>query len=350
MWGNFIGQQIRRANRNLLVTGFVAILILAALVFFNYRYLVNFVCGPQPLTHNALLKVNDVDGLSRYYVHISSVKVEDTGIQSVKREIDEGTGKVESEKVDAEYFAARIGHKWLLVKSPDQTPRSEYTGALVRTPSDVRAELQPVLDKRNLKWDDVFLPYSLDATGFNTWGFEIVGVALLLALIGIATIWRGMRRLRDPSASPVARTLQKYGSRPEVVASQIDNDLAQSRKEWKWPALVLSKSWLLKPTLYGLGVMNLDEIVWTYEQVTRRRVDFIPIGKEYSAIICDSRGQTIVHPAKRAAIASILEELVKRAPWAAVGYSKEIEQLFKKNRAALVAAVEERRKTERSAQ
>lgn len=350
MWGNIVGRQIRRGSRNLLITGLIAVLILAALIFSNDRYLLNFLAGPTPMTPTALLKINDVDSLPRYYVYISKVRVKDTGVQSVEQSVDEGTGKVESQKVDAEYFIAKIGNKWLLVKSPDPTPRSEYTGALVRTPSDVRAQFQPVLDKHNLKWDDVFLPYSLDATGFNTRGFVILAASLLLAFIGIAAIPRGLRRLRDPSVSPVARTLQKYGSRPEVVASQIDNDFAQSRKEWSWPSLMLSKSWLLKPTLYGLAVMNLDDLVWSYEKVVRRRVDFIPIGKNYSAVICDRHGQTIEHAAKRKAVASVLEELAKRAPWAVVGYSKEIEQMFKKNRAGFVAAVEERRNSPGSAQ
>ena len=56
MWDNFIGRQIRRANRNLLIVNVIILLIVGGVVAGNWKYLTNWFRGPAPMRlHTAIL-------------------------------------------------------------------------------------------------------------------------------------------------------------------------------------------------------------------------------------------------------------------------------------------------------
>jgi hypothetical protein len=345
MWDNVIGRDISRISRNLVITGTSAGLIMMALIYLNSRYLLNFLLGPESMSVDALLKIDNPDVLSRYYVHIDGIRASDTGLQSIEQTINQ-FGGAPSRKVLAEYFIAKLGDRLLVVQAKDSFPRTEYTGALVSyVPDEICEGLKPELDERDRKCEDILLPYSLDATGFRIWGFELIGASLLLGYLAVSTISKGLRRWHDPSASPVALALGKYGSSPELVAATIDDDFNQSGGQSGWKSLRMSHSWLLKPSLFGLAVMNLDDLVWIHEKVVNRRVTVIPSRKYYSAIICDRRGQAIEYQTKQSSVLALLQELGQRAPWVVSGYSQEVENMYKKNLRAFIAAVDARRVT-----
>lgn len=83
------------------------------------------------------------------------------------------------------------------------------------------------------------------------------------------------------------------------------------------------------------------ELVWAYMQITTHKRNFITVGKSYNVILRTKNGEQHNHSVKKEAAAqNLLAELQRQLPGIIVGYDKEIEKLYHKNRAELIAQVE----------
>ena len=342
MWENSIGWHIRKCNRRILVVNSV---VLAALVLgtaYNQRYLYNCFKGPLPTSPDALVKAANPAGGQRYFVSFDQVKAVKAGLQ--RTETSNGTTRVAET-----YFAVRTGSKFLVIQSPDSTASASYDGALVPVSDDLREQLQKKLDSRNLKYDDIFLPYMLDADSFRSGGYVGLALGIPLALLALYNIVKAVRRMNDMETSPVARSLRRFSQPPANVAMLIDQDLKSSPEAVPGSALMLGASWMLHPTFFGIDVLHRDEIMWVYEKVTTHRVNFVPTGKTYALVIGDERGRRIEVPAGgrgkrngKEKLDVLLREVINRFPWVIAGYSDQRKNEYEKNRAAFVAFVRER--------
>src|SRR5262249_10084492 len=105
----------------------------------------------------------------------------------------------------------------------------------------------------------------------------------------------------------------------------------------------LSRSWFTRQTLFNYQIVRTDRITWAFKKVTRHSVNFVPTGKTYAVIIKTQDGESceVQMPGKKAD--EFLVTLASRAPWAVVGYSKELDQLWEKNRPGFIQGIEERK-------
>lgn len=344
MWENIIGRHIRRTSRNLALTACGALCVVAILTVPYMRYWRNFFAGPLDATPEMLVKVEEPDSLERYYVRLSGVAAIDSGLQDVEQETDESTGAVKSQTVNATYFIVRLGNRLLLVKSPMATAQEQYIGALVNIPENTRYNFAKELEKDNRNFSDVFLPFMLDASDFTTWGYGALATDALLIAAAVFLLLKSARRRSDPAASPIAKSLARYGDRPEVVAAEIDADVTQSGFQPDQGSLTISKSWILVPETFDLKIIHLNDLLWIYEKVTTRRLyGVIPTSKSHSAILRDRYRSEISCAAGHEGVTKILSEIDLRAPWVVVGYSTERDQLYKANLPTFAKAVDERR-------
>jgi hypothetical protein len=352
MWENIIGRHIRRTSRNLFLTACGAICVVALLAFPYARYWRNVFAGPLDASPEMLLGVQEPDSLDRYYVRLSGVKATDLGLQDVNQEVDKSTGEVTSETVEATYFIIPMSGRILLVKSPTPTAQAEYTGALVNIPEGTRNRIAKEMQKDNQNFSDVFLPFMLDANDFTSWGYGALAASALLIIGAVFLMMKAARRASDPASSPIVKSLARYGDRPEGTAAEIDADVAQSG--FKPPtyaswlpgkgSLTISNSWILKPELFDLKIINLKDLFWVYEKVTTHRMYFVvPISKRSSAILRDRYGSVVECAAGHSRVLEILSEIDLRAPWVVVGYTKEREQLYKTQLSEFAKVVDDRR-------
>jgi hypothetical protein len=347
MWDNIVGRNIARCNRNLLWTNVVILSLLLFWAYSQQRYLFNCFAGPSPISQEQLSKINDPGGLRRYFVSIDQLKPFETGLQTIERTKDKYTNEVRSERVTASYFAAPIQKKLLLIKSPNSSASARYEGALEPVPSDVRSYFQrQVLDKRQRKFEDVFLPYFVNAASFRTNAYIGLAFAVPLGLLAAYNIAKALTRINNIEASPVYKWLLHYDQPPAATGQMIDQDLKASGDSSTLRPFSLTSSWLLHKTFFNFKVTQLSEIVWVYQKVTRHSVNFIPTGKTYGVIIADKFGRKIEVDAGRGAqekVASFVTALVNRIPWVIAGYSDQLRNEYQKNRAAMIAAVDARR-------
>jgi hypothetical protein len=195
MWDNLIAQNIRTANRNLLVTNLIVLALAAVVAIGARRYLYNVFEGPFPASHDELLRITNANNQSRYYVSVTDVTAKDIDLQVVERTRNRYTDEVTSEKIAATYYAADLGSKLLLIRSPERAPGSSYTGAIAAIPSGVRSWLQAKrLDALNRKFDDTFLPFMIDATPFKTGAYVSLAFGIPLAALAAYNVLKAVKR------------------------------------------------------------------------------------------------------------------------------------------------------------
>src|SRR5713101_1734535 len=159
MWDNFITRQIRRTNRNLLITGVIFLAGVAALGGAYRRYLYNFAFGPFSIPSSELTSISNPDDPRKYFLRVQGDKVLDTGMYL---EVQDS-----SKKVTAKFYALAIGDRLLVVKAPPDNKQVSYMGALVAVPYELRTGFIPRMEAKYPNLLGAFLPFMLDATGFR---------------------------------------------------------------------------------------------------------------------------------------------------------------------------------------
>ena len=76
-----------------------------------------------------------------------------------------------------------------------------------------------------------------------------------------------------------------------------------------------------------------DQILWAYAHVVQHRTNFIPTGKTYSVIVKLDNGKAYDIPMNREAnMNEALNYIASNMPYLFIGYDKDFEKLYNKNR------------------
>jgi hypothetical protein len=336
---NFIADNIRRMNRNLLIVNVVLVAIVLVAVTLSSRYLYNVVAGPFGTERAELLALKDPDTLERYFVNVSGDEILDTGIQQVTTRTRNGVKT--SESVSANYLALVIEDRLLLVKAGTSMTGTQYTGALVRMPAEEQREIIDDIVSQEPRLEDVFLPYMLDTEDFRTTGYVGMLVGALLLALGVFNLFRAVRRMTAPDTHPLMRSLAAYGA-PQSVAAGIDSEAGGAQVSRAGGALV-TPHWLLKSAAFGMQVVALNDLAWIYKKVTQQRTNFVATGKTYAAVLWTQQGHSTEITGKQDAIDQLLQAIDERVPWVLAGFSADLDKLWKTNRPAVLKAVSDRR-------
>lgn len=326
----------RKYVRQLVAWGAAA----AVVVFFyalNARYLENFARGPYPVGTAALDSIGDVTTVPRYFVRVTPDKTMETGLREIA--VETQNGQEVSRHVSAEYYAVALGDKLLIVKSAT-APGATADGELTLMPEELESNLFDTKEKQAQRGR--IYPFYLDAaSGFRTGGYWAAAFAVaFLALL----VWRwriAWGRLHDIEADPVAVRVASWGDRVTTAAT-IEREL-QGVERRKWGAWSITPNYLVQRSFFGFNVLRFHDLLWGYKKVTQRRVNFIPVGKYYSALLHFYGGNAVLQGSEKK-VDELLLDIPRRAPWAVLGYSKELQQLWAKQNAKFCAEVEQRRR------
>jgi hypothetical protein len=346
MWNNVVGRHIRRTNRNLFLANALLLAGVVATVGVGWNYWYNFLLGPfwMDRADVAALTRNQLDRLDRQYVTVDGQKVIPTTVTDVRRQLDKYTKREISSEVTARYSFLVVDDKLLLVKhAPNDTVGTHCSGWLQAAPDDVRTGIIIKAIAEEPALNGVILPALLYANGSRIGGYA--GLAGL-ALVGLFAGWnlsKAVGRTNRPDRHPAARALLRYGV-PDDVAAAIGAEADDRAECAEFNGATLTKSWLLLPSRFGLAVKHLGDTVWTFKAVTKHSYNGIPTGKTYAAVYCDRHGGRRSIPVRTEQQAEeLVLAIVRRVPWTLAGYTPELEQHWNSRRAALVAAVDERR-------
>jgi hypothetical protein len=335
MWDDFVAHQIRRTNRNLLILGTALLAIIAAIVSFTWREVYNYIFGPFPIQTSELTAIWNPDQPKRYFLKVQGEKSFSTGMRVVDAD--------HKENVRAVVVALVVGKRLLLVKTPSDSHQLEFKGALTAMPPEVQSGTVDAIEKKYPNLKGAFLPFMLDATGFRDSDSILVAVfGFLLTGMGLFLVGLSILRMATPEKHPLFAKLERYGQLQDV-RMRIDSDMRSEGGGEKFGGLHITTNWLIHAAAYKTHVMSARDVVWAYLKITKHYHNGIPTGKTYSAIIRDSKGQSVEVSGKKDSVPKLLEAMQRRMPWIFIGYTKELDALWHKEKPKFYQLMEQRR-------
>jgi hypothetical protein len=331
----WIERMFRRECIRRLSAWAVVVLLTALMLTANLRYARNFLYGPFPATGYELKKITDPDRAEKYFVKVTGSKVVNTGLQEI--EVETRNGVEESSKVSAGYYALLVGDRYLIVKS--SKPISETaSGQLVPLSGNIFDHMRSSVGPQRL--GQHFYPLMLEANGFRNDGFAVIGfaAAVLVGLLFFARpVWL---RLQDLSRHPAFQRIKSWGE-IQSTSMEAENEFKTSVR-YKAAGIRLADRFAFKGRFFTFDIFRFNDLWWAYKLVTQRRVNFVPVGKTYAAVLVFSGG-TVQVPGNQAKVDEMLQYAATRAPWAIFGFSDQLKTHLKKNPAEFYAQIEARR-------
>ncbi len=327
-----IGEQIRRANRNLLVMSVLLMAGVLALLALNTRYLLNAVQGPRSISRAELTSLTSPD-VFRNWVTVRGEETKSTGVTQVMRRKSKYTGTVTSESTNAYYLATRVGNRVLLVKSPHESAATTFTGELQEVPEELASQL-------SVKPGSPVLPFMLNADRYPDLAYGMLVVAFPAFAFGLWNVARWRMHSVDPTGHPIARKLAEHGDL-ETVVNGMDHEFRTSHR--RIGDILLTTSWMLKPTTFGLTALAMRDVIWVYKKVTQHKTNFIPTHKSFAVVIRSRSGLILEFSANDRQTDELLQQAQLQVPWAILGFDKQLEQQWLRDKNGFIAAVDVRR-------
>ncbi len=324
-----------RATRRIVACA-VVLASVAVFGFFQHRYIRNFLLGPYELGASELDAIGDVSVAPKIFAKVTGSRVIDTEIQEFT--IHEQNGVETSRSVAAGYYALDMGDRYLICRS-GSGPGTTYVGELAPLTSEFAAHFFNTPDMQSIR--NLFYPYYLNDESFRLPGYIAIAVLLIVGFFLARTGRSAWKFRNDPSSHPVCQRVQGWGD-PVGLAVAVEGEartpLFKGRNGWS-----VTDRFLVRSSFFTFDLLRVSDLLWAHKKVTKHSVNFIPTGKTFESVLCCYGGNATIQ-SKEKTTDAILEFLSQRAPWAMFGYSKELEEHFKKNRDAFCDAVEQRRR------
>ena len=341
MFPGFIGKEIQRTNRNFLLTNLGMVGIPIAIGLCGWTYWNGFFGGAKLVSNRDFIAAPS-NYLGRYIKIVGSGNIE-TGLQEISQRKSKYTGEVKSETVTARLVAIKLSgdrtgsDRAVFVKLENEAPAANSATGTIENMSDlVENEIRSLPDK------DMILPVVVNAKqGYQTpgyWGLAIGGIG---GLIGAINLGRWKKHQENVSLHPISKQLSSHGQ-SEIIAHEIDREFADPQvivhKQTK-----ISKNWLIQHNTYGIELKKVADLIWIYFQVTNHRTNGIPTGKTFTVICHDRHGAKVEIPGSEEQVMALIDRIATLVPWAIIGYTDEMKLAWEKDRATVIAVVDEDR-------
>jgi hypothetical protein len=185
-----------------------------------------------------------------------------------------------------------------------------------------------------------FYAYYLDDSSFRVPGYIGVVAALILVVLLVKFGLPAWRYARDVSSHPVVKRVAAWGD-PLGTAVEARREAGSPR--YKGGGWSVTDKYLIRRAPFAFDLLRLSDLLWAYKRVTKHSVNFIPTGKTYSGmLVCYGGAAEVTGREKN--VDALLAFAAERAPWAILGYSDDLNNLFKKKPQDFCAAVEQRKR------
>ena len=265
------------------------------------------------------------------YVTVTGGKVLSTGVQEVT------TYEGFIHHVSAGYYAMLVGDRVLIVRS-GKSPATTVSGSLSAMPLDLKTQLFPE------GTDPVVIaqvyPLLLD-TSYREGGWMGIFWAIVAEVIFGFFAVRSWMRLTGRVDHPAVKRARAWGALA-VTSADVERDLQMGVKA-KSRGWTLTQNYAVKRKLFSFDLFRLENLVWAHKKEVKRRVYTIPVGTGYAAALNFSDGNAQIDGNQKK-VDEVLTLASERAPWAATGYSDELQRAYKSSKAGFVAEVMKRKR------
>ncbi len=331
---------IERKARQKSIGQVVLFLVVTAIVVWIYAenaaYCKVFLEGPPAggvaELNAAATAADNLQPVATPYLTVTGGKMLSTGVQEVT------TYEGFIHHVSAGYYAMLVGDRVLIVKS-GKAPAATVSGELSAMPLDLKTELFP--EGTDPVVEAQVYPLLLD-TNYRESGYVGIFWALLaVAIFGFFAL-RSWMRLTGRVDHPAVKRARAWGDL-EVTSADVERDLQMAVKA-RSNGWTLTQNYAVKRKLMSFDLFRLENLVWAHKKSVKRRVYYvIPVGTGYAAELYFSDGNAEID-GKQKTVDELLALASERAPWAATGYSDELQRAYKRSKDGFVAEVMKRKR------
>lgn len=316
----------------------IALAVIAAVVIYQGKSLFDFVKGPKPIEAGM-----DYDGLEGSYVSFDAVQVLDEFVRQTSRESGSKKEKLENigylvyfeddgwlfgmemKKSKEEAMNAQIDEtiKWMNGDLDQMTRVTHVTGTWkALTGKRLQFFKETVTDDLGEEYLNMAQPYYIDTNAVGDKlksqiyiGLAIIGIALLCAIYTLISFLTGSYK----------RKIKKYiAAHPEVNEERLEADYAGAAAVGK-RIRAGRRYTVFTKGIHGYIVDN-QYIVWAYYYQRTGRY------QESSLHLYDKDGKLTVISASEKEARHVMDIYQREQSHIVLGYSKELEQVFVKNR------------------
>lgn len=312
---------------------------IGGVIAFNYRYLDNVQQGPYHVPRAELIAAASADDMPRYWVNLTVDKILDTGVDQIT--VRKRRGVETGRSVSGHYYAGVLGDRLLLIKTHGEAlggalGSAPLKGAILTPPADLIGQLSGT----NAKVKAAFLPVMLDTERFESNAETGLGIAAAIAAITLLFALFTLNRYLRPGGHKALKALETSGERLDLAGQSISGDI-NAREYVRLKDYRLTSRYALKDGL-GFDVKPLRELLWAYPTVTQHKIyGIIPSGKSYG-INLTFKDATVTQKIGQGVSEKAVQHLARWSPWTFFGYSDQLDDAMKRQRAEVVAAVEAR--------
>jgi hypothetical protein len=327
-------------NVRALTVELVVLAAVAAALFVYHREIYSRVFGPFKVTVDEIGAIGSLDSEFRRYFLLDEGRIVPVGLtQEIVHRSRRGRERGRSYL----HYHAMPGRQAVLLRSPERAPSLPLVGVLEPVPEAVAERLAGLYPQ--LRIGAGLAPLMFDVEDpLGSWATFYAAAALTAPVILLIILAITLGRLANFRRSRSMVALARFQVPVDQIVTQVDDELATDNPRTAMKNVLLTRSWLVHLQPFKLEVLHLTELVWVHAAVTRRYMYwFIPVGSTNYLRLGDRAGRLIAIQGRKKVIPDMIVAIAQRVPWVFAGHSDELEQAFKRNRDAVIAAVDQRR-------
>lgn len=172
-------------------------------------------------------------------------------------------------------------------------------------------------------------------------------VPILLGIGGVIMLVRFGPRLANVEETPEIKALASQGT-PLVVAQRIQTEIETASSTLtinRVGSITITKSWLIRKRFLGLDLIALSDLVWAFKRTTQFYSQFFAWftpGRRSYTIVLHSTISDIDFGCFDQQADEILAELAARAPNVLIGWSNDLDNLWRRDRPKAIRIAQDR--------
>lgn len=332
MPANLLFDQVRRTSRNRIILAALVAAGALAVLASNAQYLRDAWRGPAAVTPLMLAEARSPQSLPRPWIKVRVAGLKETGIEEITVRTKRGVERGRS--VSARYYAAEVGDRFMLVKVRGEVPLArDLVGEIKDMEPGVANSL--FSGKQGPELRALFLPIELDTADYSQ-DANLLWWLTGLAMAGAALYaWIAWGRHSDPGSHPAVKRAAQWGKIGDV-ARDVEEEQPQAVKLGDWQ---LSHHYLMRKGMLTFDLHNLDELLWAYAEVTKKKVYYVIPAGQTNAVVLKWREHSVKIDAKEDVVLSALQQIAQTRPWIALGWNDAIEKMYNRQRGILAGQV-----------
>ncbi|AMO22321.1 hypothetical protein GCM10027034_26510 [Ramlibacter solisilvae] len=332
MAANWLLEQVRRTSRNRIILAALVALGAAGVLAANATYLKEYFRGPALMTAAELERAPSLEALPRRWVRLDARAIQDTGMTEVTVRTKRGVERGRS--VSASYHAALLDQRLILVRQSEEgSPGTRLTGEL--RPLEPRAVQALFNGKDGADLQALFLPMELELHDYRGSGHWLLLGALAAFVVAGYLALTGRAWMAEPHTHPALRKASAWGDlRALDAAVRGERDDAQQLGGWQ-----IGANYLVRSSLLGLQLHNLNELLWAYVEVTKKKLYYVIPAGQTQALMLKWRGEHVKIDGKEDEVLVALQRIAEQHPWIVVGWTEDVKALYERQRASFATQV-----------